>query len=375
MIYIGVDVHRTMCAATVKDADGKALLQRDFANSRRGIEGFVKEIKGTFGDRGPMAAVCEAVGNHWYVLHDTLEEGGIDTKVAHQAKTGAVAQARLNSDKVVSAVLSDLLREGLVHEAYVPDSHYRSLRALARLRTDCVRSGARCGDRMAAIMAKYDGAPPVQGMHGGEVTEWLRSAGVSDADRTAIGGYLEQLALLRRQVGGLDKEMARACTEDEWVGLLTSMPGIGPAIAVTIIAEVVDMRRFSGAEKLVAYAGLAPPRRSGGAGGGTARTGSPWLRHAMVEAARTAVRHDKRMEGIYKRIGMRQGEMKATVAVARHMLEICWHMTVNNEPYRTQDREPAGRSGPGAMDDARPGRPIEHAAARAPYAQPGCRTE
>ena len=363
MIYIGVDVRRKACAATVKDGGGRTLLQRDFANSRRGAEGFVREIKGMFGDRGPVAAVCKAAGSYWYVLHDTLEGSGIDTRVAHPARTEAIAQAMPNSRKVDSAVLSDLLRADIVPEVYVPEEYYRNLRALARLRIDWVKSSAMCRDRIAAIVARYDDKeedeeePPTQGGYGKEWTEWLRSADVSDVDRTAIGGYHEQLALLGKQVGNLEKEMAGMCAQDEWAGLLTSMPGIGPAIAITIIAEVVDMKRFTSAEKLVAYAGLAPPpHRGGGDGdarrhGHTTRMGSTWLRHAMVEAARTAVRRDRRMEGIYERIERRQGEMRALVGVARHMLEICWHMTVNNEPYRMQDKEPAGGK-PKAADSA-----------------------
>ena len=57
-----------------------------------------------------------------------------------------------------------------------------------------------------------------------------------------------------------------------------------------------------------------------------------------VEAARVAVRRDARMAKIYKRIEKRQGKLKAIVAVASHMLEITWYMTVNKEPYRTQDK-------------------------------------
>ena len=357
MIYIGVDVHKKMCVATAKDEGKKTVLQKDFINSRSGIEGFIKEIKDMFGDRGPIVAVCEATGNYWYILHDMLEENGIDTKVAHPAKTKAIAQAKMKNDKVDSAVLSDLLRADLVYEAYVPDSYYRDLRSLVRLRIDCVRSSTRCKNRMTAIMVKYDKKPPGRSKYSKEGIEWLRNVKVSDIDRMAIDTYLDLLAMLRKKIAMLEKEMARICVKDERIELLMSMPGIGFVIAITIVAEAVDMKRFSNAEKLVAYAGLAPSHRSSGdthRHGHITRTGSTWLRHVMVEAARTAVRHDKRMGGIYTRVGKRQGKMKAMVAVARHMLEICWHMTVNNEPYRTQDKDLTTRKLKAMAATARP---------------------
>lgn len=357
MIYIGVDVHKKMCVVTVKDEDNKTILQKDFINSRRGIDGFIEEVKDMFGKRGPITAVCEATGNYWYILHDTLEENGIDTKVAHPAKTKAIAQAKLKNDKVDSAVLADLLRADLVYEAYVPDAYYRNLRTLVRLRIDCVRTGTRCKNRVTAIMAKYDEKPPVLNKYGKKGTEWLKAVKVSDIDRMAIDNYLEQLALLRKQIADLEKEMARICVKDKRIELLMTVPGIGFVIAITIIAEVVDMKRFRDAEKLVAYAGLAPSQRSSGdmhRHGHITKTGSAWLRHVMVEAARTAVRHDKRMGDIYKRIGKRQGKMKAMVGVARHMLEVSWHIVVNEEPYRTQDKDLTARKLKAMAATARP---------------------
>lgn len=119
---------------------------------------------------------------------------------------------------------------------------------------------------------------------------------------------MEQLALVKKQIKGLETEMANMCVKDESIELLMSMPGIGFVTALTIIAEVVDMKRFADAEKLVAYTGLSPSHRSSGdthRHGHVTKTGSTWLRHVMVEAARTAVRRDRRMGDIYKRIGKR----------------------------------------------------------------------
>lgn len=357
MIYIGVDVHKKMCVATVKDEDNNMLLQKDFINSRRGIDEFIREIKDEFAGRGPMTAVCEATGNYWYMLHDTLEDNGIDTKVAHPAKTKAIAQAKLKNDKVDSSVLCDLLRADLVYEAYVPDAYYRNMRTLVRLRVDCVRSGTRCKNRVTAIMVKYDEKPPVTSKFSKKGIEWLKKVKLSDIDRIAVDTYLEQLELLRRQIKDLETQMARICVKDERIELLMSMPGIGFVIALTIIAEAVDMKRFASAEKLVAYAGLSPSHRSSGEThrhGHITKTGSTWLRHVMVEAARTSVRYDARMGKIYKRIEKRQGKLKAVVAVARHMLEISWHMTVNKEPYRSQDKDLTARKLKSMESVARP---------------------
>ena len=95
------------------------------------------------------------------------------------------------------------------------------------------------------------------------------------------------------------------------------------------------------AEKFAASGGVIPSHRNSAStyrGGGITKQGSVWMRNAIVEAAATTIRHDERMRKIYERIRKRRGAMKARVAVARHMLEIIWHMLTNGEEYRTQDR-------------------------------------
>ena len=50
-----------------------------------------------------------------------------------------------------------------------------------------------------------------------------------------------------------------------------------------------------------------------------------------------ASRCDGRVHEIHGRVAGRRGKSKARVAVARHMLEIIWHLLKKNEAYRMQD--------------------------------------
>ena len=46
--------------------------------------------------------------------------------------------------------------------------------------------------------------------------------------------------------------------------LLRSIPGIGPLTAITIIAEIKDIQRFSSIDKLSSFVGLMPMSYSSG---------------------------------------------------------------------------------------------------------------
>ena len=122
------------------------------------------------------------------------------------------------------------------------------------------------------------------------------------------------------------------------INATTPIPGIGHITAVTILAEIVDHKRFANAEKLVSYAGLSPKHHNSGDTvrmGGITKRGSVWLRKAMVEAAHVAIRHDARIGAIYQRLAVRIGPMKARVAIARRMLEWVWEMLDSDTEYRT----------------------------------------
>ncbi len=77
--------------------------------------------------------------------------------------------------------------------------------------------------------------------------------------------------------------------------LLRSLPGVGPLTAIGILAEVGDIRRFKGIDRLSAYVGLVPVVHSSGGRTytkGLTRRSKSLLRSYLVEAAWSAAKKD-----------------------------------------------------------------------------------
>jgi transposase len=99
---------------------------------------------------------------------------------------------------------------------------------------------------------------------------------------------------LDAQLAPLDKQL-RAYTRRHpgCKALIAAHSGIGPLVAVTILAELGDCRRFSSSREAVRYAGIditvyaSDRRRSPGR---LSRQGPPALRWALLEAAQCARR-------------------------------------------------------------------------------------
>lgn len=124
--------------------------------------------------------------------------------------------------------------------------------------------------------------------------------------------------------------------------LLASIPGIGPTLAATFIAEIGAIHQFSSGKSLVAYAGLDPRVRQSGTSlkrnTKLTKRGSPYLRKAAYIAAYIAKRHDAEL-GAYHAKKMLEGKRykEATVATARKILYRVYAVWKRGTPYIKRD--------------------------------------
>ena len=89
------------------------------------------------------------------------------------------------------------------------------------------------------------------------------------------------------------------------------------------------MSWFPSAGDLASWAGVAPGNYE--SAGKRRNVGTPpgnrWLRRALIEAARAAVRTKGSYFGAqYRQIARRRGPNKAAVAVAHSLLDVVWHL-------------------------------------------------
>ena len=135
----------------------------------------------------------------------------------------------------------------------------------------------------------------------------------------------------------MDADLARVALDDPDIRRLMTVPGVDMAVAVAIQATVGDFSRFSSPAKLVSYVGLDPKvRQSGGlpaTHGRISKQGRAWARGMLVEAAFAASRAPGPLRGFYERVKARRGWQIATVAVARKLVVIAWHLVHDQSDY------------------------------------------
>ncbi len=153
----------------------------------------------------------------------------------------------------------------------------------------------------------------------------------------------DQLQFLQQQLKAVDQELrtfteTAPVAEREARAILASVPEVGPVTTDVILSEAGDVRRFRGAKRIVAYAGLDPGiRESAGKGKQLSITkeGSRLLRWALIETAWRLVRKIARWRQLFDRLWTTTGhKKKAIVGVARRLLCVLFAMLRDGRAYR-----------------------------------------
>lgn len=153
-----------------------------------------------------------------------------------------------------------------------------------------------------------------------------------DAEVTfEVGFLLDQYDLLERQIEVADHRVA-GLLDGELARRLQTIPGVGPSITATLVAEIGDMGRFSDFDQLLAFAGIHPAERSSGTKGASPETawhmskaGNSHLRAAAYRMAVIGVQHNPVIGAHYARKrAAGKSKMNALSHCMRKALSLVW---------------------------------------------------
>jgi transposase len=364
----GLDVHRDSVVACtrVRAPDGSIETAKErFSTTQRGLASLTEFLV----DSGVTTVAMEATGVYWRTVYYALEGLFEELWLCNAQHVKNVPGRK--SDLSDAEWLADVAAHGMVRPSLVPPPAIRSLRELTRYRKSQVDARAKeiqrlekvlqdAGIKITSVASKVwskSSREMIEALIAGERDSAVLARMAKTQLRKKIPALEEALeanfdtshAFLCRQVidhiDHLDRSIAEINTEissrlvpfEAAVTVLSSIPGISTTVAQVILAETgADMGKFPTAGHLCAWAGVAPASHesAGKKRPAGTRKGSPWLRRALVEAARAAARtKGTYFSAQYARIARRRGPNTAAVAVANSMLAVCWHLLNSGATY------------------------------------------
>lgn len=306
MTFIGIDVSKDRLDVHVSPAGETWTSPRDAA----GLEALAAKLVAI----GPTLVGLEATGGYETVAAAALAAAGLPVVVVNPAQVRHFAQAmgkRAKTDPLDAAVIARFVEATRPPVRTLRDDDTQALADLVARRRQIIAMMVAERQRLGRASARLTRS-----------IERLLAAlqqELSDLDLT-IGETVRGSAMWREK-------------ED----LLTSIPGIGPAVARTLIAEMPELGELD-RRQIAALAGLAPWTRQSGQWRGKAMVGGgrASVRSALFMAAMVASRFNPVLRDTYQHL-LANGKAKklALIAIARKLLTFANAILRSKVPWQT----------------------------------------
>ena len=324
-IVMGIDQHRAQITAEWIDvATGEISRARVRPADRVGVRRFLERFAGE-----QLEVALEATTG-WRFLVEELRAVGAVVHLAEPAETAALRgnKRRAKSDRADARHLRELLLAGRLPESWIPPDHILDLRAQVRLRHTLIEQHCQWQQRIQAVL--YDhGCPQRRQLMVGDGRDWLDAQSLPETARQQITVAIAIVDALERELAPVTRELRfYARRQTGCKALIEAYYGIGELVAVTVVSELGDCRRFANSRDAVRYGGLDVTVYQSDrhrAPGHLSRQGPPALRWALYEAAQVA-RHPRSPDrAYYEQAAERLGGNRACLALARKLLKRCYH--------------------------------------------------
>lgn len=340
-LSVGLDIHKTFIEYCVLSAKGHELENGRINSERAALEALVQKLS----KKGALQVSLEACGCFVWIFDVLVERIGRDqVHVAQPSRLHVIANSMEKNDTNDAWWLAYLLYEQRLPEAFVAEGDLRELRIATRelrawtnLRSDLIRRFrshlAQAGEKLkrknwhASKIGRAEAQELVAKMKG------QRARALQDLLRQ-IRRTGKQVIQWRASVNALAARLPEVKTISQ------EMPGFGPIISSTVVAELGLPERFHNQKAYAKATGLTPGYRESGGKGmqvGITRQGSSHARWAFTRAVLGCL-HSKDVWGaqikqwVLHRARYKP-KRKVIVAAARKLAEGVWRLFAFGEVF------------------------------------------
>lgn len=304
-VYVGVDVSKEHLDVHVRPRGESFRVSRE----EEGLE----ELLGRLEALGPSVIALEATGGFETVVAAKLGAAGLPVVVVNPVQVRAFAQAlgkRAKTDLLDAAVIAHFAEAANPQVRALPDTATRLLGDLLARRKQIVQM----------IVAERQRA------------QVLTAPRLKKSVERLLKALKKELAMLDKEI---DDTIRTTPLWREKEDLLRSVPGVGPTIARTLLAELPELGGLSRRE-VASLVGLAPFTRQSGQWRGKSFIGGgrSTVRAALFMGALVAVRCNPALKRFYEHLLARGKEkMVALIAVARKLLTVLNAILRDHRPW------------------------------------------
>jgi transposase len=290
--FVGLDVHAETIAVAVAEPNGEVRSLGTIPNREESVRRLVRKL-------GPVEQLHTGyeAGPTGYVLYWQLTALSVRCDVVAPTLIPMKSGDRVKTDRRDAEKLARCLRAGDLTPVWVPDAAHEALRDLVRAREAAKRDQHRARQRLGKFLLRHGIRRPetMKTAWSKPHLEWIKMKVHFDllALEVTLTDYVHEVEHLALRLARLEAAISQAARSAPArmrvvIQALQALRGVAEIGAVTIVAEVGELSRFTGARQLMGYSGLVPSEHSSGGRRIQSRitkTGNAHLRRVMVEAA------------------------------------------------------------------------------------------
>ncbi len=326
--YCGIDLHARSLYVCIIDQEGNTCIHKEISANPDKLYSILEPYIGNI----VVGVECM---HCWYWVSDYCEDIGVDFILGHALYMKAIHGGKAKNDRIDSYKIANLIRGGNFPLAYIYPKEMRATRDLLRRRMKLVRHGANLKAHVCNTTSQYNLPANKVNLKNICAREQIRSSFPDavvqrniDLDMAVLDCYAQELSKLEWFL-----EQQAKIHNPVHLHILRSISGVGRILALTIIYEVGDIRRFDSVQKFASYARLVKCKaESAGKSYGTQgnKIGNAHLKWAFSEAAVLYLRGNKKAQRYLLKLQKRMSKAKA-LSVLAHKLGRCVYFMLKNE--------------------------------------------
>ena len=332
--YCGVDLHAKTMYVCIIDQEARIIKQK---NIKSNPAAFMKAIDKC---RDDIVVSAECIFT-WYWLADLCSKENIIFILGHALYMKAIHGGKAKNDRIDAYKIAYLLRGGNIPVAYVYPPEMRATRDLMRRRNHLVRKRAELLGHIQNTNHQYN-LPPLpknirfKGNREGLI-EHFRDECVQKSMEMNLSLIDHYNSLLLKLEPYICKK-AKVHDHEALLRLL-SVPGIGQTLALVILYEIHDIRRFPRVQDFVSYSRLVKPlKESAGKiyGHGGKKMGNVHLKWAFSEAAVSMLRRVPDVKKYKEKLQRKHGKGKALSILAHKIGRAVYYILKRKEVFNIE---------------------------------------
>lgn len=294
IVYVGLDVHKDSISACCFTKGNETFSGEVRIEPTAGaVVKYLNKMRRAAFAEGTEFIVAYEAGGAGYSLYRALKDKDVDCIIlAPTTMKRTIQEEKMKTDKRDARMIARCLAYGMASQVTPLSEEDESVRDYIRMRDDHKKELKRVKQEIIAFCRRK----------GLEYTEtksywtqahvkWLDNVDLREIDRASLDEYMITYRYLQDRISTMDGEIAKLAQRASYAELvadLRCLAGIDTHVALALVSEIGDFKRFAKPMHLASFLGLVPAEYSSGASqnkGGLTKAGNSHLRRLLLEAA------------------------------------------------------------------------------------------